>query len=251
MRGEDPPGAHPRRAPSGSPPRAWGGLRATRASSYQERITPACVGRTTRSARTRRSSADHPHVRGEDQVAEPLAGLVAGSPPRAWGGRAHQLPPRFSFRITPTCVGRTALDVPLGAVRGDHPHVRGEDRGNPAMTDANDGSPPRAWGGRIQPKPAHLAGGITPTCVGRTPAGPLRASRGGDHPHVRGEDRAPPAADARFSGSPPRAWGGPRERRHPPRRRRITPTCVGRTCAGPRSDSRPADHPHVRGEDTS
>ncbi len=50
-------------------------------------------------------------------------------------------------------------------------------------------------------------------------------------------------------GAPPRAWGGRWSRGRFRRRRRSTPTCVGRT-TGERSRCRgTSEHPHVRGED--
>ena len=91
---------------------------------------------------------------------------------------------------------------------------------------------------------------LTPTCVGRTQNSETADRRDLAHPHVRGEDRASRSLISCFSGSPPRAWGGParpRSRRSP---QRLTPTCVGRTTSSPTSATSHAAHPHVRGEDT-
>ena len=49
------------------------------------------------------------------------------------------------------------------------------------------------------------------------------------HPHVCGDDRLAPRAEAISSGSPPRVWG---RRQFPGKiapRDRFTPTCVGTT----------------------
>jgi len=91
------------------------------------RITPTCVGRTTRGTRTGRSSADHPHVRGEDVYTSDNGATVIGSPPRAWGGPGTSSRPVSSKWITPTCVGRTGTRRALASTPPDHPHVRGED----------------------------------------------------------------------------------------------------------------------------
>ncbi len=111
------------------------------------------------------------------------------------------------------------------------------------------GSPPRAWGRRIQPHHFRIDLRFTPTCVGKTAGNrPCRARRP-VHPHVRGEDVALYATLCREHGSPPRAWG---RRNRPGRtggRRRFTPTCVGKTRERASVRGRNTVHPHVRGED--
>src|SRR5690606_24165962 len=93
-----------------------------------ERLTPTCVGRTTCGTISPRENVAHPHVRGEDGGHDRDTGCERGSPPRAWGGPDAVNPPAVSWRLTPTCVGRTTerrLDCARAA-----------------------GSPPRAWGGQ-------------------------------------------------------------------------------------------------------
>jgi len=177
------------------------------------RITPTCVGRTTRGTRTGRSSADHPHVRGEDPPARTCSKRSTGSPPRAWGGPTS--PDLFEAfnRITPTCVGRTGRQ---------HLVCRGMS-----------GSPPRAWGGPTIGEVLRRLRRITPTCVGRTPPPRRPGVWAGDHPHVRGEDASSSSSARRTVGSPPRAWGGRPATGQVPLDRRITPTCVGRTRGTP------------------
>ena len=228
VRGEDPAPDLVSAAAGGSPPRAWGGRRRGHGRRAQVRLTPTCVGRTARTRCWSRRGAAHPHVRGEDPVLpEPVPGLP-GSPPRAWGGhrgdplgfRGSRLTPtcvgrtvdqerlRPGLRLTPTCVGRTSRPRAPPEARAAHPHVRGEDCPSPSSTTPDTGSPPRAWGGLgldfDQPRPQRL----TPTCVGRTCRTPHPLRRPTAHPHVRGEDVPMVRWTYRFSGSPPRAWGG-------------------------------------------
>ncbi len=68
---------------------------------------------------------------------------------------------------------------------------------------------------------------------------------------MHGEDRSPPSLYRSSYGAPPRAWGGPARRSTCTRRTRSTPTCVGRTRRTWLPRHRPAEHPHVRGEDRS
>ncbi|CCF85953.1 conserved hypothetical protein [Nitrolancea hollandica Lb] len=68
------------------------------------------------------------------------------------------------------------------------------------------------------------------------------------HPHTRGDHPAVPEASSANSGSPPHAWGPPNGRRHDHRHRRFTPTRVGTTALPWAKASRPAVHPHTRGD---
>ena len=173
----------------------------------------------------------------------------AGSPPRAWGGRPSTQRGSSARRLTPTCVGRTALPWPGPGKIPAHPHVRGEDRSAAFSPSLVSGSPPRAWGGRGGDGERHDPRRLTPTCVGRTASGWTTSSHGPAHPHVRGEDHRGRDGPRAAVGSPPRAWGGRRRRSSRRRGSRLTPTCVGRTRAPVRPPRTPAAHPHVRGED--
>ena len=215
--------------------------------------------------------AAHPHVRGEDGTIPVMARDITGSPPRAWGGQAlHGLGNR-RVRLTPTCVGRTLLDLwkdPVdrltptcvgrthpGAVGQSspaaHPHVRGEDAVLANAEVAPLGSPPRAWGGPPRRDCLDAELRLTPTCVGRTSGPPSGPATRTAHPHVRGEDRAKIRHGWSTFGSPPRAWGGPPSISHMRALDRLTPTCVGRTRSATTTAPPTPAHPHVRGEDSA
>ena len=249
MRGEDSTAPAASSPPGGSPPRAWGGLTIEKKGDRHDRLTPTCVGRTGETGAPCRLRAAHPHVRGEDAGCSDRIDLLAGSPPRAWGGRRAHRGRGAQVRLTPTCVGRTTTPRQSSSARTAHPHVRGEDFGRGSITPPLCGSPPRAWGGLL----GHLVNlglqRLTPTCVGRTGRQRPFAGAAAAHPHVRGEDCAASELRRLSSGSPPRAWGG---RGQPLKRRvdqRLTPTCVGRTAAAWVTVRVFMAHPHVRGED--
>ncbi len=210
VRGEDSSTSARKITPGGSPPRAWGGRAEVDSDHLPGRLTPTCVGRTMGPGDVLRRDPAHPHVRGEDDAQLAAVEAGGGSPPRAWGGLHPQrlLPP--DQRLTPTCVGRTFPRSRVGLMGSAHPHVRGEDAAMSSPRGLGNGSPPRAWGGpRVCMQDRH-ARRLTPTCVGRTAWSLLRRGSSPAHPHVRGEDLLPTAATSSSSGSPPRAWGGPR-----------------------------------------
>ena len=239
------------------------------ADALRAGLTPTCVGRTPLMTTCTARPPAHPHVRGEDKKVIEICHAASGSPPRAWGGLTPGGLPRVPVRLTPTCVGRTVPVVTVRVCAPAHPHVRGEDWSRPRTTARTIGSPPRAWGGLDRRVGGLIVGGLTPTCVGRTPARPqLRRScaahphvRGEDaggglrpgarqaHPHVRGEDIPDDPDEREEFGSPPRAWGGQLagERLEPDEG--LTPTCVGRTTSSAPPLALARAHPHVRGED--
>ncbi len=233
----------------GAPPRAWGERRRLRQLLGRGRSTPTCVGRTLDWSSAGARCPEHSHVRGEDVHRDPVAGPDRGAPPRAWGGRPRPPGSRQRHRSTPTCVGRTPSASAPRRAKPEHPHVRGEDIHRYIGCRAWPGAPPRAWGGLVHLVEARRVGRSTPTCVGRTAAGHVGGVGGAEHPHVRGEDAAASWSSTAACGAPPRAWGGRRRRVHAAPAEGSTPTCVGRTTPPDPAPDRPAEHPHVRGED--
>ena len=110
-------------------------------------------------------------------------------------------------------------------------------------------TPPRAWGRHFFRCVRHLAGGNTPTCVGKT----MRFNGKGHvlqkHPHVRGEDGGVIPAYPNSRETPPRAWGRRLGQLAAMHQSRNTPTCVGKTGDWQPGREQLRKHPHVRGED--
>src|ERR1035438_648909 len=74
---------------NGSPPRTWGTPRFFTEHQRLPRFTPTHVGNTFSLTNSLRSTAVHPHARGEHCLRQWLHGLCHGSPPRTWGTLAQ------------------------------------------------------------------------------------------------------------------------------------------------------------------
>ena len=168
MRGEDKRFFGNMLVQGGSPPHARGRPDSAAQWADQPRITPACAGKTSAPSSTRRSSRDHPRMRGEDQI--PCIPLFddEGSPPHARGRRRSLWFVLGFGGITPACAGKTLDGVSGGTITADHPRMRGEDR--PAR-------PPASANQRI-----------TPACAGKTSEAHAQPPDTPDHPRMRGED---------------------------------------------------------------
>ena len=174
---------------SGSSPRAWGTLPHRLQLPEPLRFIPTCVGNTSCRPGGRSTAAVHPHVRGEHGFAASGCVSFFGSSPRAWGTRLHGGLSPGGNRFIPTCVGNTAVLLPVFVHATVHPHVRGEHGMVVVTGPASIGSSPRAWGTRV---PARLSldyRRFIPTCVGNTSGGCQGAGGYAVHPHVRGEHR--------------------------------------------------------------
>ncbi len=131
------------------------------------RFTPTCVGNTCRVRGPSRCGSVHPHLRGEYD----------------WSKGEKLKFPRF----TPTCVGNTVNPEALPDRYAVHPHLRGEYYDAVTSLKIAVGSPPPAWGIRLQVHARRRHRRFTPTCVGNT--------------RMVTSSRSP------TSGSPPPAWG--------------------------------------------
>ncbi len=111
------------------------------------RITPTCVGKSKIFVKKSDPSGDHPHVCWEKREVADGERYASGSPPRVWGKENPVSQIGDLWRITPTCVGKSAF------CSGGTKVIRG--------------SPPRVWG-KVQVFRGGLPPyGITPTCVGK------------------------------------------------------------------------------------
>ncbi len=91
--------------PGGSPPPAWGLLRDPAPDRRAGRLTPTCVGTSSRPAPRASRVAAHPHLRGDFAGAHLAREGRHGSPPPAWGLRLWGPGSRRYRWLTPTCVG--------------------------------------------------------------------------------------------------------------------------------------------------
>ncbi len=176
------------------------------------RFTPTCVGKTEGRPLLSHWSAVHPHMRGEDGWVRWRVVLLDGSPPHAWGRLELLDTVALLVRFTPTCVGKTPEVWRLRVVRAVHPHMRGEDVSCPVGCRPSFGSPPHAWGRHSPLHRTSIATRFTPTCVGKTVRLIVQFPVVAVHPHMRGEDSSNSTSRSKDNGSPPHAWGRPRDR---------------------------------------
>ena len=108
---------------------------------------------------------------------------------------------------TPTGVGKTISRIRSMRFWEKHPHGRGGDLLETRKDTARPETPPRAWGRLGGHAEGGVAGGNTPTGVGKTMGGSLPAALPRKHPHGRGEDRRGDLRERLHIETPPRAWG--------------------------------------------
>ena len=151
----------------GSPPRVRGEVSEEVFYKAQERITPACAGRSAAAGSATAAAGDHPRVCGEKSMSVSLMIFLLGSPPRV-RGEAFFILRDFRFpRITPACAGRRGQDRAHPPCSEDHPRVCGEKLICVFRWKLVLGSPPRVRGEGIAPDFFVLLKRITPACAGR------------------------------------------------------------------------------------
>ena len=207
MRGEDPARPDHRRRNGGSPPHARGRRTRRTGKANRTRITPACAGKTSVCIRVEIFTGDHPRMRGEDLSRRSIISSKWGSPPHARGRRRAGHFSASNERITPACAGKTDRSQIRVRLRSDHPRMRGEDIIRDLKSQVDGGSPPHARGRRIDLVRDEALFRITPACAGKTFETSANNASLGDHPRMRGEDRAEHLDISNMSGSPPHARG--------------------------------------------
>ncbi len=205
-----------------------GALHPAARSRHERGAIPACAGSTSSGGKRRRPLRDHPRVRGEHDPVRDDAELVRGT--------------------IPACAGSTSAGSPAATRSRDHPRVRGEHILDGELPEGTQGPSPRARGAPRLSREPSVAAGTIPACAGSTgrPAVELRARR--DHPRVRGEHPAAPAATFFRRGPSPRARGAlPHHPAQLPEQGTI-PACAGSTADPVSGAAGGWDHPRMRGE---
>ena len=172
----------------GSPPRVRGKHIDRSKITLQERITPACAGKTHPRGAGGACSPDHPRVCGENASALSLTFVIVGSPPRVRGKLPSALAHQAESRITPACAGKTSRMSQTLRERSDHPRVCGENAYQVPSYQPPIGSPPRVRGKPPCSRPPYQCHRITPACAGKTNAKETMRLMMADHPRVCGEN---------------------------------------------------------------
>ena len=170
-------------------------------------IIPACAGSTCSGARSRCGGGDHPHMRGEHNVASELTHGCMGSSPHARGALITRSPPQPHDGIIPACAGSTSRRRSSGGATGDHPRMRGEHVAKASSKSSNAGSSPHARGARHHAREVPDGDGIIPACAGSTRATSARFPHARDHPRMRGEHLSTRISKRCLAGSSPHARG--------------------------------------------
>ena len=174
-------------ATQGSPPRVRGKVRAPLAEKSVWGITPACAGKSARSAGGEVSVGDHPRVCGEKRHSHENRSSGRGSPPRVRGKDLEVGNLSAGGRITPACAGKSYHVKPDCVTTGDHPRVCGEKLLALSHIFNSLGSPPRVRGKGVQLNLIPRVTRITPACAGKSPSTASVKAQSEDHPRVCGE----------------------------------------------------------------
>ena len=233
----------------GSPPLARERLRIQAAETPRRGITPACAGKTYRSAASDTACGDHPRLRGKDRTRAGDATALIGSPPLA--RERHIVTSIISSPpgITPACAGKTLCARTYGKRRRDHPRLRGKDIKDGIAGWAAAGSPPLARERPPRKRRIRSTTRITPACAGKTITIDVKLEKIEDHPRLRGKDGTFFDVVAMTLGSPPLARERPDGRKEILITGGITPACAGKTIIGAIESHCIGDHPRLRGKD--
>ena len=171
------------------------------------RNIPTCVGKTSFETLGNLRLGKHPHLRGENAMAElDPEGMMETSPP-AWGKLPLRPIDNLRDRNIPTCVGKTTSRPWSRPLRRKHPHLRGENRRwSRYAVSVLETSPP-AWGKRAGRACADQRHGNIPTCVGKTESANRWLFMLQKHPHLRGENSSTSYWSKPLMETSPPAWG--------------------------------------------
>ena len=148
---------------------------------------PAYAGNTLPSHGCKRTSRDHPRLRGEHVSVLAPRDIGSGSSPLA--RETHRTMERGleEGRIIPACAGNIQTSVLGASGVQDHPRLRGEHEDSSIERLKEEGSSPLARGTHSEEVPPTEGPGIIPACAGNTDMTLTAIWQGSDHPRLRGE----------------------------------------------------------------
>ena len=185
---------------------------------------------------------------GENQTLSGTLYRTAGSSPRVRGKQHVDEIAVEKQRLIPACAGKTSDLVRTESELGAHPRVCGENSRTVRSLNSVTGSSPRVRGKPCPLIPITIHGGLIPACAGKTERPGRCASHSGAHPRVCGENPIPAPDHISLAGSSPRVRGKRRDRANVVCANGLIPACAGKTLSHPATDSHPAAHPRVCGE---
>ena len=153
---------------TGSPLRVQGKVFSSLITPFKIRITPACAGKSRRSAYKRRRTKDHPCVCREKYPTEPCGIQLIGSPLRVQGKVVTSRQKLKQTRITPACAGKSNPSLTNLWYSEDHPCVCREKMNRHFCRLICVGSPLRVQGKGFLWFKLFKEFGITPACAGKS-----------------------------------------------------------------------------------
>ena len=194
---------------AGSSPRVRGKHWNSTPFNHEQRLIPACAGKTFSEAGPEKPSRAHPRVCGENGSFRLCFETLKGSSPRVRGK------PYFA---------RVRL---LGARA--HPRVCGENFIANRPLSETTGSSPRVRGKLIDEVSSQIEAGLIPACAGKTFNRILARHSRWAHPRVCGENFSSLALMPKNSGSSPRVRGKHQAAAQGMILGRLIPACAGKT----------------------
>ena len=277
-------------ATQGSSPRVRGKLPITVERGGEQRLIPACAGKTGAWRYINTHSRAHPRVCGENRLPFSSTPFHAGSSPRVRGKRDEYGIALADSGLIPACAGKTERSSRRFRRRWAHPRVCGENISPLSLSGANPGSSPRVRGKHGNEKAHGVLTGLIPACAGKTRRRWVRVAEARAHPRVCGENFVVSGCDGlgglipACAGKTPGSWKPtPGRGAHPrvcgenalaagfaelgegssPRVRGkrsfnssrvffdgLIPACAGKTLSPPATSSQPPAHPRVCGENS-
>ena len=150
-------------------------------------IIPAYAGSTGVHGHSLSQGADHPRIRGEHAAGAGDVLALTGSSPHTRGARAGYGARRQLSGIIPAYAGSTCTSRPPGALKWDHPRIRGE---------------------HLQPRMrAPRQSRIIPAYAGSTSKLLASSATMRDHPRIRGEHPDRSGSSRPAPGSSPHTRG--------------------------------------------
>ena len=152
----------------GSSPRVRGKHEYEQKTSWEDRLIPACAGKTCHQHLGRSRARAHPRVCGENLGIESRLRIFCGSSPRV-RGKLSETPYRsIGSRLIPACAGKTATKSRSPARCQAHPRVCGENSNLRCLIFVESGSSPRVRGKLHRPTRKGQTPGLIPACAGKT-----------------------------------------------------------------------------------
>ena len=155
----------------GSPPHVRGKASSWIKEGTENRITPACAGKSAMRVVLQLRLRDHPRMCGEKKSAINCGSFTLGSPPHVRGKVQQFGKRRAPTGITPACAGKSCRCSRPAPDRWDHPRMCGEKQPGGEFVTRAEGSPPHVRGKDDFPHGAFCHVGITPACAGKSGCG--------------------------------------------------------------------------------